>query len=158
MTGIKGKTGVYKRTKIPWIKGKHHTEQTKEKMRQARLKNPSFYWLGKKRPEVKNWLANKGKNHYRWNPYRINILQDRDCTEYKEWRMGVYSRDGFKCKIANSDCRGRIEAHHILNYKNHPELRYEINNGITLCQAHHPHKRKDEQQLAPIFKELLKVR
>lgn len=34
-----------------------YTEATKEKMRQAKLKNPTNYWLGKKRPEVLSWLT-----------------------------------------------------------------------------------------------------
>ena len=31
-----------------------------------------------------------------------------------------------------------IRAHHILPWRI-VELRYNINNGITLCQFHHPH-------------------
>ncbi len=47
--------------------------------------------------------------------------------------------------------------HHILGFTAYPELRYEINNGITLCQAHHPLKRAEEKRLAPVFQELVSV-
>jgi G:T-mismatch repair DNA endonuclease (very short patch repair protein) len=35
-----------------FVKGHKHSKEAKLKMRQRRLENPSFYWLGKKRPEV----------------------------------------------------------------------------------------------------------
>lgn len=57
--------------------------------------------------------------------------------------------------IENKDCKGRLEAHHILNWMDYPELRYEINNGITLCHAHHPRGRAKEKQLSPFYQELV---
>ena len=38
-----------------------------------------------------------------------------------------------------------------------PELRYQVNNGITLCQAHHPLKRAEEKRLIPFFNGLLPI-
>ncbi len=35
------------------------------------------------------------------------------------------------------------------------ELRYEVNNGIALCQFHHPRKRADEQRLILTFQGLV---
>ena len=57
-------------------------------------------------------------------------------------------------KISKSST-GRIEAHHILPWSNYPELRYEINNGISLCHFHHPRKKNDEIKLAPMFNQLV---
>jgi hypothetical protein len=73
-----------------------------------------------------------------------------------EWAVAVKNRDGWKCKISDNNCFGRLESHHILRWKDYPELRYEVNNGITLCQFHHPRKIKDEMNLIPTFKELIK--
>lgn len=83
--------------------------------------------------------------------------QERNDSVYKIWRTSVWERDSFKCRISNSTCFGRLEAHHILPWKDYPELRYEINNGITLCHAHHPKKRAEEAELIPVFQELVSV-
>lgn len=137
--------------------GYKHTQKTIEKIRQGNLGNIS-YIKGKTYAEVGRKVKTKGENHYRWISDRTQIKhqEDRNNPEYKQWRMKVWLRDNWKCKIANQDCGGRIEVHHILGFTAYPELRYEINNGITLCHAHHPRKRIDERKLAPIFQELVK--
>lgn len=84
--------------------------------------------------------------------------KDRRSSAYRDWRKRVWLRDGYACKIANPDCDGRIEAHHILGWSQYPELRYEVNNGITLCHFHHPRKRNDEIRLSPYFKDLINVK
>ena len=56
-------------------------------------------------------------------------------TEYREWRLAVYRRDHFTCQMPGCGFKGRgIQAHHILTVRDHPELVYEVTNGITLCQ------------------------
>ena len=109
---------------------------------------------GRRFPQV------SGKNHYRWIEDRTKLSRtsnqgERRTSAYTYWRHEVWSRDEFQCLIANADCGGRLEAHHILGWKDYPELRYEIKNGITLCHFHHPRKRKDEARLSPYFNELL---
>ena len=79
------------------------------------------------------------------------------CSKYMGWMNQVKKRDNWKCRMANEDCLGRLEAHHILNWADHPELRYEINNGITLCHFHHPRKWEEEKRLIPTFVELVSV-
>lgn len=59
-------------------------------------------------------------------------------------------------KMKNENCSDYCEVHHILSRIDFPELRYSINNGITLCQAH-PKKRAEEKQLIPLFQELVLV-
>lgn len=116
-----------------------------------------------KEVKLKISQANKGKTsgekNYRWIKDRTLIKHqlERNNPNDKQWKYNVYKRDGFKCKINNKDCSGRIEAHHILGWKDYPELRCEINNGITLCHAHHPKKRAEEKRLFPYFMELVSV-
>lgn len=76
-------------------------------------------------------------------------------SENQTWKRQVKKRDSYQCRINNGDCSGTLEVHHILRFTDYPELRYDINNGITLCHFHHPRKKIDEQRLVPIFKELI---
>ncbi len=62
----------------------------------------------------------------------------------------------YNCLIDNQDCYGKIVAHHILSWREYPELRHDINNGVTLCHFHHPKKRDDEKRLSNLFSELIK--
>lgn len=43
------------------------SKETRKKMSEAKKKNPTNYWLGKKRPEVKKWLKGFKKGHKPWN-------------------------------------------------------------------------------------------
>ena len=58
-------------------------------------------------------------------------------ADYKEWRNNVFERDNFTCQ--NCGMRGNVlHPHHIKSYTNFPSLRYDVNNGITLCvNCHH---------------------
>lgn len=143
---------------IPWNKGLSPSEETKNKIRKtltgfkhspesiARMK------LAKSLKHPSNYIEDRTKLK-RFG----NDVKDRRSYAYADWRKQVWLRDGFKCKIANPDCSGRIEAHHILGWFEYPELRYQINNGITLCHAHHPRKRAEEKRLVPTFQELVSV-
>jgi hypothetical protein len=94
-----------------------------------------------------------------WNPDRAGVIArsgGRRCYEFFKWTKDVKDRDGWKCKIGNKDCHGRLESHHILPWSKYPELWYDINNGITLCKFHHYATRKKEELMSPYFKELLK--
>jgi len=58
-------------------------------------------------------------------------------------------------QVDNKDCGGRIEVHHILRWSDYPNLRYDVNNGITLCKLHHPRKKVEEIRMIPTFRELI---
>lgn len=98
------------------------------------------------------WIGDEQRliNRYQTSKERMNTL-------YVRWKNSCLRRDNYKCKINNCDCKGHLEVHHILGYKDHPELRYDINNGITLCHFHHPRVREEEKRMIPTFKELLSV-
>jgi HNH endonuclease len=55
--------------------------------------------------------------------------------KYRAWRKAVMGRDQHTCR----DCgaKEKIGAHHIKAWKDYPELRYEVLNGITLCESCH---------------------
>lgn len=173
-----GTIGFWRGKKRPSVtlmfKGKKLSDEHKEKLRQAKLKNPVKYWKGKKRPEIKNWMSNvgrpspfkgkkrpelQGENNPCWIKDRTQVKLDKERGGplHKQWSRSVKNRDGWKCRISNDGCFGPVVAHHILGWKDYPELRYQINNGITLCHAHHPRKRSEEKRLSPYFQDLVSV-
>ena len=46
--------------------------------------------------------------------------------------MAVYKKDNYGCVKCGSKIK--LNAHHIKSWKSFPNLRYEISNGITLCE------------------------
>ncbi len=121
-----------------------------------------FFWSDKDYAK-KLSLAHEGimigEKSPRWVKDRSTTTYNRPLNsfEYSNWRKEVFTRDNFTCKMSKGECSKRIEAHHILSWKQYPELRYDINNGITLCRAHHPLKRAEEERLSPFFQELIRV-
>lgn len=55
----------------------------------------------------------------------------RSSLDYKVWHSEVFKRDWYRCQISGKQ-GGNIEAHHINNFADKPELRFDVNNGITL--------------------------
>ena|SRR3990167_7527945 len=106
---------------------------------------------GEKRPNI----MPLGEEHWSWKGGISKDHRSPREPKYKEWRTSIFKRDNWKCKISNENCLGELQAHHILPWRDFVELRYEINNGITLCQAHHPRKRAEEKRLIPTFMELV---
>lgn len=117
-------------------------------------------WSEEKKRKHSSYFK-KGKESHRWikdrNKLKIDERKKSYDTKYKYWMLAIKKRDKWKCRIINKDCKGRLEAHHILDWENYPELRYEINNGITLCHAHHPRGRAKEKRMVSCFMELLSV-
>lgn len=133
-------------------KGKPKSLEHRQSLSKYRKENPTNYWLGKKRPDF------TGENNPKWIKDRSKVkVGDRSLNDplQKGWRKAVKDRDGWKCQIANMNCCGKLEAHHILPWSKFPELRYQINNGITLCHAHHPRKMDDVVKLSPYFQSLV---
>lgn len=62
--------------------------------------------------------------------------QEMDRLEYKLWREAVFKRDDFTCQVCGVR-GGRLQADHVLAWRDHPHLRYEVSNGRTLCTECH---------------------
>lgn len=76
----------------------------------------------------------KGENNYQWNPNKEK--DDRNTPEYREWRKAVLHRDEYMCQKCG-ELHWAITAHHIINFKDNVEHRYDVDNGITLCRKCH---------------------
>ncbi len=139
--------------------GKKHSESAKKKMSIAHKKRIRQMTQDERSKRFGIWKDKYGSEHPNYIEDRSLLKKDnrRNDSMYKEWRKNVYRRDNFKCRIDNENCDGRIESHHILCWKEYPELRYQTNNGITLCHAHHPRIRAEEKRLIPVLQELVSV-
>ena len=118
----------------------------------ARKNNPIVRegWLEKMRarcgPKAPAWIKDRSK---------VVNQDERNCFKYLTWRKKVIIRDGYKCKLNNSDCDGCLEVHHIIAWRDDKKLHYKLSNGITLCHTHHPRIRSEEKRLIPVFKNLI---
>ena len=84
------------------------------------------------RPAINAFL--ESKSHL--DTERRQSAEGRSCQEYKRWRLQVFDRDNYTCVFCCK--RGvKLNAHHIKSYAHYPELRYDLSNGITLCEPCH---------------------
>lgn len=92
-------------------------------------------WEKNNTPEVNAKKAHHGKNHPRWIEDR-SLVKFRPRPEINNWRKFIFERDNYTCL----NCKqkgGKLQAHHKFPYKTHPELRFSIENGMTLCEPCH---------------------
>lgn len=143
-----------------------NTEMPERKLARKKRSVESSFWRGKHLPEyVKKKLSRahvgrfSGEKSWFWIKDRSTLAkkQNRNDSSYYEWRRLVRNRDVWKCRMSNEGCEGKVVAHHILPWAKFPELRYVVDNGITLCRFHHPRKRSDEELLAPYLKSLVSM-
>ena len=138
-------------------KGHKHSEETKRKIGKA-LSNSIVFRCDycKKEALSKPSHFSRKKRHFcskecysrfrsecmrpdEHNSWKGGITKEtqrgRGSRKYKDWQNKVKERDGYQCVW----CRGseRLEVDHIKRWSTHPELRYEISNGRTLCMKCH---------------------
>jgi len=124
----------------PWL-GKKRSLETIRKMSEARKLPPIKCKICGK--ELTNRRCKfckdcyKGENVHLWKGGVTPINRAiRTSKEYKEWRKNVFERDNYTCQRCNK--RGlEIHADHIKPFSIYIELRFEIDNGRTLCKKCH---------------------
>ena len=149
---IKGITnsGSFLRGQTPWNKGK----QFEYKPRPAR-QGISPWNTGKK-----GLCLNTGKTHFKkgqtigdknnnWKGGITSINHAlRTSLDFKLWREAVFKRDKYtcvKCGVRNGNGkRVVLNADHIKRFADFPKLRFDINNGQTLCKECHLLKTQEE--------------
>jgi len=78
-----------------------------------------------------------GKNSPRWKGgITSKNKKIRNSLQYKKWRIAVFERDNYTCQVCNKR-GGEIQAHHIEGFSDNEKLRFDINNGMTMCKEHH---------------------
>ena len=81
---------------------------------------------------------NRGENHYNWNPNKTDEEreQGRNYPEKKKWVKAILKRDDHTCQSCNIR-GGTLNAHHIAGWSTHKSERFNVDNGVTLCQPCH---------------------
>lgn len=80
-----------------------------------------------------------GPNNYNYKP----DLTDEERERYRydsrlrEWSRVVKERDRFTCVFCEDDTGGNLMSHHLDGYSEFPEKRYDVDNGVTLCDICH---------------------
>lgn len=72
------------------------------------------------------WKGGISKEHHRI----------RQSKEFKDWRISVFTRDNYTCIFCGQH-GGYLEPDHIKPFAYFPDLRFDINNGRTLCKPCH---------------------
>lgn len=122
--------------KIPWNKGKigvvsEENRKIHSNFMKLRIGKDSPNWKGGITPTLKR--------------LRLN-------SKTKEWRTLIFQRDNYTCQMEKCGERGgKLNAHHIKRFKDFPNIRFDINNGITLCKKCHQKINNKEKMFESFF-------
>jgi hypothetical protein len=117
-----GKPSGNKGKKHPEM-GRHLSETTKGQRRSPKTEFVKGQFAKEKHPNWKGGITEE--NHLA-----------RCSVEFKEWRKQVFERDKYTCQNCG-DKKKYLHPHHIKDFANHVELRFNVDNGITLCKDCH---------------------
>lgn len=84
-----------------------------------------------------------GKNNPNWKHGRGGEKRDRSTKKYREWRTAVFERDGYACVFGGKAHGKELQADHIRPWAYFPTLRFNVDNGRTLCVECHRTTFKD---------------
>jgi hypothetical protein len=87
-------------------------------------------------------LRYSGENSFNWRGgISSQNKRIRKNIDWKNWRKSVFERDCYTCcscgNRSKKDNPVELHPHHIKHYKTHENLRFNINNGLTLCVSCH---------------------
>jgi len=106
------------------MKGKRHTQASIDKIR-------------------KNTPVRTGIRHHNWRGgITPQSLLGRQSAKYHKWRKEVLNRDAHRCRVKDCNESNRVIAHHIFEFAAYPDMRYSVDNGITICRKHHNQKHR----------------
>lgn len=119
--------------------GKKRGEKfSKEQSQRAKLKG----WKPPSRKGIKGELCGKS---YKGGISTINNTIRKN-SNHKEFSKIILKKDNYTCFICGqvgAKYKNRLVAHHLLLWSEYPKLRFEMYNGICLCEGCHKkvHKR-----------------
>jgi predicted DNA-binding protein YlxM (UPF0122 family) len=140
--------GVTEQTVLNWLKKYNISRRTHSENTSYLFKDSEFREkFRKKMKEVKRKL---------WQNLDRKKQKSRTISKYRLWVETIFKKDNYTCQKCGKR-GGKLEAHHIFNWVDYPELRYAIDNGITLCKKCHEEfhkqfgKRKNTKAQLEVF-------
>lgn len=112
------------------------TEEYKDYMHSYCMENYGIHYM----PQL-NLTHKKGELSPRWKggPLRNGLF--RNTYQYNDWHDTVIERDNYTCQCCgNKSGNGHkveLHVHHIFNFADNVDKRYDVNNGICLCKKCH---------------------
>lgn len=128
------------------ILGEYKTARTKLKVRHNKCGNeyyvqPHSLLIGNecRKCAMENMC---GENHPNYNPNKTD--EERLYNRYqlynnnmKIWRNKIYKRDNYICQCCGNTKSGIFNAHHLNSWNWCKDKRFDVDNGITLCEDCH---------------------
>jgi hypothetical protein len=122
----------------------HKNINYREEQRKAKLKSPINYWLGKKRPEIRNFQQFDRTGIIPWN-------KDKQCPQLakeKHWNwqggkskerhsfyfknvLSRYLRENYTCLV----CKTKDDL--VVHHSDLNKLNNKMSNMLVLCRPHH---------------------
>lgn len=99
--------------------GKHRSETTKEKLKSANL--------GKRKEGITEEMRRE----------RLSMRRGANDEQLLKWRLDVFKRDGFACRVCGKNTGRDLNAHHKNQWAKFVDERYIMDNGVTLCSRCH---------------------
>ncbi|MEK6829350.1 MAG: HNH endonuclease signature motif containing protein, partial [Nanoarchaeota archaeon] len=152
------KIGKKNKGKPGWSKGKTVNEDSRI------LAGPRNGMYGKIHTvTTRNYISTKNRGRFaseknpNWQGGITTINQKiRNSYNFDQWRNSVFQRDNWICQECLKN-GGELHPHHIKKFSKYPLLRFDTNNGITLCELCHDKITGKEEQFVTYFQDKLKI-
>jgi 5-methylcytosine-specific restriction endonuclease McrA len=82
-------------------------------------------------------------------------MRNYNDPQYKAFRAAVRRRDKYKCQYPGCECKSKLKVHHIRRWSDAPLLRFNADNGITLCRTHHDRITGNEDLYIRVFAQIV---
>jgi len=94
-------------------------------------RNTGKHWSLTKEQKIAISERQLGEKNHQW---KGGITEDKRTLIHRRWLRRILKRDNNMCRLCNNS---GFVAHHLYSYNHYKNLRFELSNGITLCENCH---------------------